>query len=47
MSVTIGFRLGKETGMSDPFWLTDEQMDRCDRPFPRATASRARMIVGC
>ncbi len=30
--------------MSDLFWLTDEQMERCDRSFRRATAGRASMI---
>ncbi len=29
---SIWFRLHKETGMSDLFWLTDEQMVRL-RPF--------------
>jgi hypothetical protein len=33
--------------MSDLYWLTDEQMARLSRIFPRATAGRGLMIGGC
>ena len=36
VSVTIRFRLRKETGMSDLFWLTDEQMERLRPFFPKS-----------
>ncbi len=32
----IWFRLRKETGMSDLFWLTDEQMERLRPFFPKS-----------
>jgi len=34
VSVAIWFRLGKETGMSDLFWLADEQIERLQPFFP-------------
>ncbi|MET3762267.1 hypothetical protein ABIB28_002821 [Sphingomonas sp. UYEF23] len=33
--------------MSNLYWLTDDQMARLDRIFPRATVGRGSMIGGC
>lgn len=42
MSVAILFRFREDTGMSDLFWLTDEQIERL-RPFFPKTHGRTRV----
>ncbi len=42
MSVAIWFRLHEETGMSDLFWLTDEQMERLRPFFPKSHGKPSR-----